>query len=231
LLKQLVDIENNEGGTIGVKCHEKGASVTIPLNTLNAIYTCLQAALWDEDNNIHNLTFTTFIPHLFQFLKSEGHYIDPSNKGINLISKRINDLSLKAFVYDTDNIEIFISNSNNPIMVNVQDIKRLHNTLEQFRIHLGQYTNNVPHLDYGFKVVKFDYAHDGVVPIPVSFAYNYINFEGQLLQIYSRRSNLFLTKFRYEKRNLSSPNEEFFAEFEQRLLNTKGLMPTTPNFK
>jgi hypothetical protein len=212
LLKQ-IELKN-EVPIVGIKRTE---IVPIHLNTLNAIHTCLQSALWDEDNNIHNVTLTTSIPQFFKYLKSEGHKVDESNNSINLFSKRINDLSLKAFVYHTDKIEIFISNSNNPIMVNVDDIKRLRSTLEQFRIHLGQYTVNVPQLDYGFKVVKFDYAHDAIVPICVSFAYNYYNFEGELIQIYTKRSNSFLTELRYEKRNIH-PNELFFGDFEHQLL-------------
>ena len=190
----------------------------IPINTLNSITTCLQSALWDEDNNIHNLTLTTSIPQFYKYLKSQGHTIDKSNYGINISPEHTNnDLFLKAFVYDTDKIEIFISNSNNPIIINVEDIKRLRNTLEQFRFYLGQFTRNIPELDYGFKVVKFDYAHDGILPICVSFAYNYYNFEGELIQIYTKRSNSFFTRLRYEKRDIN-PNEQFFGEYERQLL-------------
>jgi hypothetical protein len=104
-------------------------------------------------------------------------------------------------------------------MVNVQDIQRLRNTLEQFRFHLCQFTRNVPDLDYGFKVVKFDYAQDGVLPIPVSFAYPYYDLEKELIQIYTKRSNEFFTEVRNEKKDIN-PNA-IFHNFEKTLLGKK----------
>jgi hypothetical protein len=225
-LMNQIQLQNNTGEILEGKTVTNTVTLSftndncssIHLNTPNAITTCLQSALWDEDNNIHNLNLTTSIPELFKYLKSEGHTVDRSNDSIRIIDKRINNLSIKAFVYNTDTIEIFISNSNNPIMINVQDIKRLRNTLEQFRIHLGQYNRNVPELNTSFKVVKFDYAHDGILPIPVSFTYNYYNLEDELIQIYSKRSNSFYTEIRFESRNIN-PNELFFGEYERQLLS------------
>ena len=232
-----IQLQNNTGVLQGKNVTElvtlstfNNNSPTIHINTLNAIRTCLQSALWEEDNNIHNLTLTTSIPDLFKYLNSENYTVDETNVSIKIISKSINYLSLKAFVYNTDTIEIFISNSNNPIMVDVHDIKRLRDTLEQFRIYLGRFTVNIPKLDNGFKVVKCDYARDSILPISINLHYNYYNFENELIQIYSKRSNSFFTELRYEKRDIH-PNEEFFGEFERMLLNrgaaTSSLSPNT----
>ena len=56
------------------------------------------------------------------------------------------------------------------------------------------------------------------------YNYNYYNFEGELIQIYTKRSNSFFTETRFEKRDIN-PNA-IFLDFEQRLLGN--YLPAAP---
>lgn len=186
-------------------------------NTPYEINTLLELALWDENANIHNINIKVIVPNLFTTLKSNGNPINTDNGSIQIINRKINNLTINGFVYPNNTFMIFIRNTFDPIIINIGGIIKLRSVLEQIRISLSEFVNEIPEVDTGFEVVKFDYAHDGKLLQNVSVNYNYIDIEKQLIQIYTKRSNKLFTKIRIEKRD-TSPNEMFFGEFVSILL-------------
>jgi hypothetical protein len=213
-----VSNRTNEHGNVYTGVHLRPSNNLPVINNPKDIDTLLDYALWNDDENVHNLTITTTMPLLHQTLRDKGYscYIVEGNNGIQLPNKQTPEYNIQTVISTQDTVEVRIRNSEHPIMANVNDVLRLRKTMEDVRQQLSTFGLNVPDLNFGFTVVKFDHARDGYLPLGVSCSYAYHDFENTLIKIYTHRSNSYYSVLRLEKQ--LHPNYLLFGKFVNTLL-------------
>jgi hypothetical protein len=143
--------------------------------------------------NIHNIrSHIKGANGLYKILKL---YYEPKEtpfKEIKLSPNSINGMDIEVTIYTNDTIKIIIGCSNEPIILNKQDIDKLIDTYNQIRYFLLQYSQNIPSIDQ-MRITQFDYARDFVLykvgPFG-TFDMEFQTFFGYLGKIYSKGHNL-----------------------------------------